>query len=468
MAEVTLDQVPRKTREIFDKANAALERGNLDFAIDMFLALLEKEPRLLQARRALRAAQIKKFREAGGSTAAKRILTQLTAGGTLVRAQLALGKKPLEALQMAEQLLSRDPFLSTFYSLQAKAAEAADLPEAAVLTLEIVRETLPDDVPLLRWLGKLYKTLQKTAEARECFEHVAAMRPADPQAIKDIKDAQAMDTMQQGRWDQAGGKGDFRKIMRDEGEAKRIEQESKAVKTGSDLDSLIEEMRSKIEQEPQNVNYRRALADYLAKADRLEEALASLDESSRLSGGGDPQIDRAITAIRLRQFDRKSETLRAEGQSAAADLIVQEREVFRFSDAEERVRRYPNDLQFKYDLGVLLFERNQHTEAIQQLQLAQRNPQRRLRALYYLALCFKAKAQYDIASEQLEKAKAEVTTMDDTRKDILYELGEISELMGHPEKAIVFFKEIYSVDISFRDVSTRIENAYKKTSENKG
>jgi tetratricopeptide (TPR) repeat protein len=467
MAEVTLDQVPRKTREVFDKASSALERGNLDYAIDMFLALLDTEPRLLQARRALRAAQITKFRAGGGAHPAKRILTKLATAGSVLRANMALSKKPLEALQAAERLLGRDPFLSEFYTLQARAAEAAGLPEAALVTLEMVREAQPNDLILLRWLGRIYKSLQKTAEARECFELVASMRPNDPQAIKDLKDSQAMDTMQQGRWDQAGEKGDFRKVMRDEGEAKRIEQESKAVKTGSDLDSLIEEMRSKITQEPQNVNYRRALADYLAKADRLDEALASLEESSTLSGGGDPQIDRAITAIRIRQFDQKIESLRAGDRTAEADRAVQERETFRFSDTEERVRRYPNDLQFKYDLGVLLFERERFTEAIHQFQLAQRNPQRRLRALYYLALCFKAKAQYDIAFEQLEKAKSESTTMDDSRKDILYELGEVSGLMGQPEKAAGFFKEIYSVDIGFRDVAARIENAYKKPSGDK-
>lgn len=463
MAEVTLDQVPRKTREAFEKAGSALERGNLDYAIDMFLVLLEVEPRFLQARRALRAAQIKRYRAKGEAGAGQRVMTKLATAATVMRANLEIAKKPLKALQTAENLLGRDPFLPEFYTLQAKAAEAAGLPEAALVTLEMVRETNPNDVTLLRWLGRLYRALGKTAEARDCFERVAATRPNDPQAIKDLKDSQAMDTMQQGRWDQAGDKGDFRKIMRDTSEAKRLEQESKAVKTESDLESLIEEMRAKIAQEPQNVNYRRALADYLAKADRLDEALASLEESSALSGGGDPQIDRAITQIRLRQFDRKIESLRAEGREEEAVRAGTEREEFRFSDAEERVRRYPNDLQFKYDLGVLLLERERFMEAIQQFQLAQRNPQRRLRALYYLALCFKAKGQYDIAAEQLEKAKSESSTMDDSRKDILYELGEVSELMGQPDKAAIFFKEIYAVDIGFRDVAARIERAYKKT-----
>ncbi|MDZ4199041.1 MAG: hypothetical protein U1E27_07130, partial [Kiritimatiellia bacterium] len=212
MAEVTLDQVPRKTRELFDKAGAALERGNLDYAVDMFLALLEKEPRLLQARRALRAAQIKRFQNAGGAKPIQRLLAPLITAATQLRIRSAIGKNPTGALQEAERLLGRDPFLPAFYLLQVQAAEAADLPEAATLTLELVRETRPGDVEVLRRLGKLYQTLNVTSKARECFERIHDLRPNDPVAIKQLKDAQAMDTMQKGRWDQAGEKGGFREI----------------------------------------------------------------------------------------------------------------------------------------------------------------------------------------------------------------------------------------------------------------
>ena len=35
MEEVTLDQIPRKTRDLYEKAMAALERGNASYALDM-------------------------------------------------------------------------------------------------------------------------------------------------------------------------------------------------------------------------------------------------------------------------------------------------------------------------------------------------------------------------------------------------------------------------------------------------
>ena len=142
--------------------------------------------------------------------------------------------------------------------------------------------------------------------------------------------------------------------------------------------------------------------------------------------------------------------------------MKKERDTFLFNDTVDRVKRYPNDLQFHYELGVLLFERGNLNEAIQEFQLSQRNPQRRIRSLYYMAMCFKQKKQYDIAMEQLQKAMSELFVMDDTKKDICYEMAQISELMSQQDKAVRYYKEIYSVDIGYKDVSDKIEKAYKK------
>ena len=146
-------------------------------------------------------------------------------------------------------------------------------------------------------------------------------------------------------------------------------------------------------------------------------------------------------------------------QAAAKEL---EKSTFLYEDAVAMVKRYPNDLQFRYELGYQFYLRERWTEAIEEFQLAQRNPQRRTRALYYLALCFREKGQPDIAFEQLQKAASELTLMDETKKDVVYEMGVLAEQMGRKDEAVAFFKEIYSVDIKYRDIAQRIENSYQK------
>jgi tetratricopeptide (TPR) repeat protein len=81
-------------------------------------------------------------------------------------------------------------------------------------------------------------------------------------------------------------------------------------------------------------------------------------------------------------------------------------------------------------------------------------------SLYYLALCFKEKQQYDLAMEQLKTASEEILIMDSTKKAVLYAQGEIAELMGDQKLASEFYKEIYQSDISYKDVAQKIEQAY--------
>lgn len=460
MAEVALENAPRKAREHFEKGMASFERGNLDYAMDMFLLALDACPGLLKARKFLRAAAVTKAKQQKTSAFA-RALGTLGGSGALLKIQSLIKKKPDQALREAEDLLRKDPMNPTFIHAASQAAEAAGFPEIAILNLELAREHNPKDVKTLEWLARLYTEVNRLHDARVAYEELVRLKPNDPMAVKKLKDATALDTMQRGGWNEAGS---YRDVMKDAKQATLLEQQAKAVKTSRDVDNLIEETRLKMEREPQNVNYKRAMAELLAKAERYDEALQVLQLAQQATGGADPQIDRLISEIRLEQIDKKIEALKAAGDNAGIEALRAERAEFIFKDAEDRVRRYPNDLQFKYEFGVLLYERGQLNEAIQQFQRAQQNPQRRVRSLYYLALCFKQKQQYDIAAEQLEKAASELHVLDETKKDILYELGCIYEAMQQPEKAAGLFKEIYSVDIGYRDVAAKIENSYRKPS----
>jgi len=63
MPIVQVKELPKNVRDIYEKGNTAMARGNLEFAQDMFLMALKQEPGLLQARGHLRRIQIKQARE---------------------------------------------------------------------------------------------------------------------------------------------------------------------------------------------------------------------------------------------------------------------------------------------------------------------------------------------------------------------------------------------------------------------
>lgn len=460
MVEVALEKAPRKAREHYEKGIASLERGNLDYAIDMFLMALDLCPEFLRARKYLRAAALKKAKSVK-TNAFSQIMTTVSGMGSLMKAQSMIKKKPAQALREAENLLRKDPLNPTFIQVSCQAALAAELPEVAILNLEVARDNGVKDIKNLEFLAQLYQDNGRMHDAREAYETLVRLKPSDPEMVRKLKDATALDTVQRGNWE---GATSYRDVMKDAKEATLLEQQAKAVKSTSDMDALAVELFAKIEREPQNVNYKRSLADIYLKSDRFEEALKILDEAQKTTGGADPQVDRMISLVKIARLDKEAEVARAAGNETALAAKLKEKEEFLFSDAADRVNRYPNDLQFKYEFGILLYERDMINEAIQQFQRAQQNPQRRIRCFYYLALCFKKKQQFDIAAEQMEKAASELHLMDDTKKDVLYELGSLYDQMGKPEKAVGLYKEIYAVDFGFKDVASKIERAYQKPS----
>ncbi len=463
MAIVTLEELHGSMRKSFEKGASALERGNLDYAIDIFTNLIETEPNFFQGRQLLRVAEIKRFQQKRGGQMTHSI-SSITGIGGVMAVNGAMKKNPLKALLKAEKLLRADPLNKQFLDLHAKAALAAEMPEVAVHSISTAHEHYPTDKAILKRLARLYEEVDQTEKAKDCFEKLMMADPDNPEYIKAYKDAAARDTLSTGGWEEAK---DYRDLIRDKDKAQALEQDAKAVKTEKDVNHLIKLTELKAKQEPENVNYKRALADLYAKDYRFEEAMKLLDEAQKLTGGGDPQIDRSITSTNIDYFDYQISELKKCGKEEEAKQKEVEKEEFIFNNTLDRIKRYPNDLLFKYEYGILLYKRGNTTEAIQQFQQAQRNPQKRIQSLYYMARCFKAKEQYDIAAEQLEKAASELHVMDDQKKDIIYELGEIYEATGDIQKATEYYKEIYSVDISYREVASKIENIYKSNKSKK-
>jgi tetratricopeptide (TPR) repeat protein len=148
------------------------------------------------------------------------------------------------------------------------------------------------------------------------------------------------------------------------------------------------------------------------------------------------------------------------GDTAGAAAKRKEIEEFHFGNLSERVTRYPNDLGLRFEFGLALFNRQEINEAIQQFQMAQRNPAERVKALYYIGQCFRDKKQYDMAIDQLSKAASEIQGMTDLRKDITYDLALVYEQTGDKTKALEQYKIIYQVDFGYKDVAKKIEQGY--------
>jgi tetratricopeptide (TPR) repeat protein len=77
-----------------------------------------------------------------------------------------------------------------------------------------------------------------------------------------------------------------------------------------------------------------------------------------------------------------------------------------------------------------------------------------------LGQCYERMGMTDLAASQFEEAIMELTGMDDTKKDLLYNLGLLYEKLGNHAKYLESLKQIYAVDYGYRDVAERVERSY--------
>ena len=460
MAGEKSDQTAQQAQNFFNKGVAAFERGNFDIAIDLLMQCVGLAPGFSRARKVLRATQIAKFRkEKKGGLSAKLQEASMALQRMKVTGLLKAGKKEA-ALVECEKLMAMNPLHSQNVELAVETAEAAGHPDAALFTVEAAYENNPDDMKLLRRVADYYMEEGDYAKARDAYVKLNAFLPSDQMIFKKLKDAEARVTMAAGWEDTVGKKDGFRDLIANKDQAKQLDIKAKAVVAGSDADEAIEEARARIEKEPNNLNFYRALARLLIQNKRFDEAVETL-EGARTINAADPELDRALTNAKISAFEAKITALKTAGDTASAEDMEGEMNQFVFDDLSSRVQRYPNDLKLRFELGHQYFKYEYFDDAIGQFQLSQRSPKERVDSLYYLAMCFAKKGQRDMAVMQLESANDQLAIMDDLKKKVVLALGTMAEEAGEIEKAFGYYKDVYGADIGFEDIGVRMERIYK-------
>ncbi|MCX6857453.1 MAG: hypothetical protein NTV80_21390, partial [Verrucomicrobia bacterium] len=66
----------------------------------------------------------------------------------------------------------------------------------------------------------------------------------------------------------------------------------------------------------------------------------------------------------------------------------------------------------------------------------------------------------DLAKSSFIEANNELAIMDNTKKDLLYDLALVCEKMGDKDGYLEALKEIYNNDYGFKDVAKRVESSY--------
>ena len=463
MPEKKINELPPDLRRLYDKGVEAAQRENFDYATTLFCQVLQREPGLFEARKALRVAQT--TRSAGVSTGFfKKMMSNAGSSPQIAKAKLALNKNPAEAMAIAEEVLNGDANNPFAHRIIIDAAHALGLPRTAVLSLETVVRIAPKDKALvIEFANVVAETGGNATVAEKFLDDLIRSSPYDPDLLQAQKNLSAHKILDEGGYNAlSDGSGSFRDVLRNKDEAVSLEQEKRVQKTEDNTLGLIEEYETRLITEPNNLKLLRSLAELYTQKDNFPRALALYDRIKNSELGGDASIDRAIADTIVRQFDFQISQLNPfdEGTAEKTAAITAEKISFQLAETQKRVEKYPTDLAIKFELGVLYFQAGNIGEAIAEFQKAQGNPHKRLAAMSYLAQCFANRKMFDLAAKTLQNAIKEKPGFDEEKKDLTYQLGCVLESMGKKDEAIEQFKIIYEMDISYKDVSAKVDAFY--------
>lgn len=461
MPEKQITDIPVTLRELFDKGRAAYNKANYDYAVTLFMEVLRQEPSFITAREFLRATQMKK---SGG----KRSVFRKAFGGVrpeLAKAQMALKSDPVQALPLCEGVLNQDPENLGAHRTFAEAAEGCDFPRAASLSREIIFERNPTDRDNAMQLAVALIGVGRSSKGQRIMEALQKAFPEDTEINSAFHRFSAQRTLTESL-----NKGDIdssREILKDEEETVALEQASRDYRGADETKQVIAEFQRRIEEEPGNLSHLRKLGDLHLEIDQIDEAIGFYEQVSALSAGEDPTHEKKLADARIRKLEREKASLdsEAEDYQERVDAIDQGVLEFQLQECESRAKKFPNDNEIRYELGVLYFRAKKTGDAIKCFQRAQENPYRRLGALRYLGICFRRRRMFDLAARSFETALEEKQVFDDEKKELLYEYGVVLDKMGRSDEAIEQFKAIYERDLGFRDVEARVDAYYAALEE---
>ena len=226
--------------------------------------------------------------------------------------------------------------------------------------------------------------------------------------------------------------------------------------------SLEKKLQQKIEEEPQNVKLYVELSQFYLNEERYAKAEEILAKAFEISEGDQEVLEKweDTQLRRLRQQIAKTEDESAR-KALDREHLKKEVEVY-----QNRVKRHPSILSFRYELGDRYFRMKRYDDAIRELQIAKNEPRRRGMCMLVLGKCFQQIKQYPLAMNHYEAAIQEIPDRDaENRKETLRLAGRLALHLRNLEAAAKHLGALAAMDYTYKDVLGATGQAGQATRE---
>jgi tetratricopeptide (TPR) repeat protein len=196
------------------------------------------------------------------------------------------------------------------------------------------------------------------------------------------------------------------------------------------------------------------LAQLYTREDRFDAAEEILSQAFEASGENPDVLERWEDA-QLRTFRHKIMTTSDPEKRRAMQEEYYHKELAYF---KRRCERYPNNIFFRYDLGVRYFYTKQYNEAIRELQLSRNDPRRKGVSILALGRCFLQIDQLRMALSHFIMAADEISDRDTAnKKEALRQAGRTAIMLGEVETAEKQLSTLAAMDFSYKDVAALLD-----------
>lgn len=456
-----------KSWVFFEKARSVAEKGNYDYAIDMYIDGLRCAPEsVLDGHTKLHSLALER-QEKGGKKPTM-----------MERVKRLRGKRqePLEQMLSAEYLFAKDPSNISYGESMLKAAIAGEFKDTARwvadLLFQMNNTARKPSFHTYILLKDSYSQIQEFDRALLAIQCAIKLRPEDGDLADEYKRLSAELTLARGKYDQEG---DFRHSIKDRELQEKLQSQESVVKTEDYRITAVRDAREALAKEPdlpRNIyNLAQALLE-MEDEDSENEAIELLEKTylkksdfSYKQKAGQIKINQLKRKLRDAKFELEVEPDNAEVKAAIERLGKQLNEAS-LEHYRLCVENYPTDLQAKYEYANSLVENKQYDDAIPLYQEAQKDPRHRITSMGKIGLCFYLKGWYADAIDVFKQAIDSYEIKEDNvAKELRYNLGKAYEASGEENKALEIYRKIAQLDFAYRNVRQRVDQLRKKKQE---
>ncbi|MFM1996529.1 MAG: hypothetical protein RLZZ111_916 [Planctomycetota bacterium] len=432
---------------------------NIDYAIEMFATCVIGDPaNAIFLQHFIGALRMKHGGKKGGGLSA---LWSASGRGGLKK--LAAAGKWQELLTQGVGIIKANPADHGSLLVMAEASGKLGHVESQRVYLKAALDAAPADVEVNRECAKFLESHGEFDQAIACWMRIKPAKGMADEAEKEVTRLQVDKTFaaSQGMIGRRPAGGAAAKPAAG-GATEPVEA------AGAAAAAAPAERRAALEKaiagNPADIQAYLELADLVEQEGTLEQAERLLEKALAASGN-DIKVrehleDRQIRWAkgRLHVAERR---LNAEDTPEHREAVERQRAVVLKHETEvyaARAARYPENLNWKYELAVRLKAAGNHSEAIKHFQDVLVDARRKGAVSLELGECFQKIRQYQLAMRSYQTAVDALTDRElELRKRALYRAGVLAAGLDDLDAARKHLSTLAELDFGYRDVAQRLD-----------